>query len=99
MGGACSIGCMGGRISSEELDENVEMKNQNSDISINNNLKRRKSFGNLKKKKNKNSLDDPISASPQRFYSGELGISADLKVFFLFWVFFKLIVLEIVGKF
>ncbi|XP_057532633.1 protein PSK SIMULATOR 2-like isoform X2 [Amaranthus tricolor] len=80
MGGACSIGCMGGRISSEELDENVEMKNQNSDISINNNLKRRKSFGNLKKKKNKNSLDDPISASPQRFYSGELGISADLKV-------------------
>ena len=61
MGGACSIGCMGGRISSEELDENVEMKNQNSDISINNNLKRRKSFGNLKKKKNTIKFGTPTS--------------------------------------
>ncbi|KAL2895473.1 DNA ligase [Bienertia sinuspersici] len=69
MGGACSVGTMGGRISSEELEERIEVKNNNI---INRKLKKMKSFGNLKKKKNNNSSDDPFDASPQRFYSGEL---------------------------
>ncbi|XP_056686935.1 protein PSK SIMULATOR 2 [Spinacia oleracea] len=80
MGGACSVGTMGGRISSEELEQKLEMKEQNhNNNSINNKLKRIKSFGNLKKKKNRNSDDDPIASSPQRFYSGELSFSGDLK--------------------
>ncbi|CAO2817664.1 unnamed protein product [Amaranthus hypochondriacus] len=80
MGGACSAGAMGGRISSEELEQKLEEKNKSNNKNINTKLKRMKSFGNLKKKKNKNSPDDPFSASPQRFYSGELGISGELKV-------------------
>ncbi|XP_021718743.1 uncharacterized protein LOC110686432 [Chenopodium quinoa] len=80
MGGACSVGTMGGRISSEELEQKLEMENKNSSKNtINNKLKRIKSFGNLTKKKNKNSDDDPITASPQRYYSGELRFSGDLK--------------------
>lgn len=89
MGSACSVGVMGGRrISSEELEQKIEEQNKkinnnnNNNNSINNKLKRIRSFGNLKKKKNKDSADDPISASPLRFYSGELGISGDLKVQF-----------------
>ncbi|KMT00281.1 hypothetical protein BVRB_1g016360 [Beta vulgaris subsp. vulgaris] len=87
MGSACSVGVMGGRrISSEELEQKIEEQNKkinnnnNNNNSINNKLKRIRSFGNLKKKKNKDSADDPISASPLRFYSGELGISGDLKI-------------------
>lgn len=87
MGGACSVGSMGGRISSEELEQKLEEKNKGNNKSNNTKLKRMKSFGNLKKKKNKKSPDDPFSASPQRFYSGELGISGELKVYFPFLLF------------